>query len=291
MSDNQEKVDRESFSRLFSRLKFSITGDDGSLSDHFNFLGIGIEALTLDTMGQRIDQWLLNKNSRSHHIACINAYCISLSLSDKRLNEIYNHSDIAGPDGMPFVRWIRIAVRRNADRFCAPDVALYLAKRAEEKGYTFYFYGGAPDVLDNMKKCLLSKFPYLRIVGSYAPPFRPLTAEEDAAICSEISGLKPDILLVGLGTPKLDYWIADHIDKIRGTVMVASGATFDFFGGRIKMAPKWIRLSGFEWLYRLFSKDFKRLWRRYTYYNCVFVINFVLQLFGFLSFDVKRRYR
>lgn len=242
-------------------------------------------------MVNRIDQWLTDKEGRSHHIACLNAYCVALSLSDSRLKNIYNSSDIAGPDGMPFVKWIRMMSDRKCDRFCAPDIALYLADRAKEKGYTFYLYGGAPEVLEQMQKFLLDKFPHLHIIGSYSPPFRPLTEEEDAAICSEINRLKPDILLVGLGTPKQDYWIEDHIEKLRGTVMVASGATFDFFGGRVNMAPEWVRSSGFEWLYRLFSKDFKRLWKRYTYYNLVFIINFMFQLFGFISYDLRRRFR
>jgi N-acetylglucosaminyldiphosphoundecaprenol N-acetyl-beta-D-mannosaminyltransferase len=90
--------------------------------------------------------------------------------------------------------------------------------------------------------------------------------------------LRPDIVLVGLGTPKQDYWIADHIYKIRGAVLVASGATFDFFGGRVRMAPRFVQRSGFEWLYRLLSRDFRRLWRRYTLSNAVFMSHFLLQV-------------
>jgi N-acetylglucosaminyldiphosphoundecaprenol N-acetyl-beta-D-mannosaminyltransferase len=124
-----------------------------------------------------------------------------------------------------------------------------------------------------------------------SPPFRALTEEEDTTICAEINHLKPDIFLVGLGTPKQDYWIEDHLEKVRGSVFVASGATLDFFGGRIKMAPKWIRVSGFEWLYRLFSKDFNRLWKRYTYYNYIFLKYFFLQMCGVKKCNVERKFR
>jgi N-acetylglucosaminyldiphosphoundecaprenol N-acetyl-beta-D-mannosaminyltransferase len=92
-----------------------------------------------------------------------------------------------------------------------------------------------------------------------------------------INKARPDFLWVGLGSPKQDVWISEHREKIRGTIMVASGATFDFFSGRIKQAPPWIREAGFEWLYRL-AKDFRRLWVRYLVYNCVFVAMFALQV-------------
>jgi N-acetylglucosaminyldiphosphoundecaprenol N-acetyl-beta-D-mannosaminyltransferase len=129
-----------------------------------------------------------------------------------------------------------------------------------------------------MKEYLEERFPHIRIIGYQSPPFRPLTADEDAAVCDELNRLKPDIICVGLGTPKQDYWIEDHLYKIKGSVIIASGATFDFFGGRIKMAPEFIRKSGFEWLYRLMSKDFMRLWRRYIVMNGVFLWNFLLQV-------------
>jgi N-acetylglucosaminyldiphosphoundecaprenol N-acetyl-beta-D-mannosaminyltransferase len=182
------------------------------------------------------------------------------------------------------VYWIRTFLRRGCDRVAAPETVLELAKRARVTGYTFYLYGGAPDVVVRMKEYLEKQFPYIRIVGYRSPPFRPLTDEEDRAICEEINALAPDILCVGLGTPKQDYWIEDHLYRIRGSVMVASGATFDFFGGRVKMAPELIRRSGFEWLYRLLGRDFKRLWRRYLVWHGIFLWNFLWHLLG-----LKRR--
>jgi N-acetylglucosaminyldiphosphoundecaprenol N-acetyl-beta-D-mannosaminyltransferase len=201
-----------------------------------------------------------------------------LALENERLARIYNGADIAGPDGMPFVKWIRTFLKTPCDRIVAPDTILQLAQHSKVTGYTFYLYGGSPEVLVKMKEFLEEKFPHIRIVGYRSPPFRPLTAEEDIAVCNEINRLKPDIIPVGLGTPKQDYWIEDHLYKIRGSVFIASGATFDFFGGRIKMAPEFIRRLGFEWLYRLLGKDFLRLWRRYTIMNGIFFWAFMLQL-------------
>ncbi len=250
-----------------------------------NFLGVGLDAITYSQIFEMVDDWIADKNGRSHHIACVNAFCVTLTLKNKRLARIYNGADIVGPDGIPFVRWIRRALGAPCDRIAAPDTILELAQHARSTGYTFYLYGGAPDVVVKMKAYLEERFPYIRIVGHYSPPFRDLTQEEEEKICSEINRLKPDIICVGLGTPKQDYWIEEHLYKIRGSVLIASGATFDFFGGRIKMAPEFIRNSGFEWLYRLFSKDFFRLWKRYIILNGIFLWNFLLQL---LQIRVKK---
>jgi N-acetylglucosaminyldiphosphoundecaprenol N-acetyl-beta-D-mannosaminyltransferase len=246
-----------------------------------DFLGIKIDAVTYDEMFDLVDSWIRDKQARSHHIACLNAFCVTLAQEDARLKKIYNGADIAGPDGMPFVRWIRRFKRLPCDRIAAPDTILALAAESAHRGYTFYLYGGDEQVAYGMKEYLERRFPHIRIVGYRSPPFRPLTPEEDEEICREINALQPDIICVGLGTPKQDYWIEDHLYKIRGSVIIASGATFDFFGGRVAFAPEWVRASGFEWLYRLLGKDFKRLWRRYILYNAKFCYYFMLQLVGF----------
>lgn len=253
-----------------------------------NFLGIPVEALTYKDMFKLVDQWLADKTTRSHHITVINTYCVVLSLKNHRLSRIYNGADIIGPDGMPFVHWVRAFLKTPCDQFDASSIVLQLAERSKETGYTFYLYGGHPDVLAKMKANLESMFSHIRIVGYRSPPFRPLTDEEDREICDEVNRLKPDILCVGLGTPKQDYWIDDHITKIKGVVIVPCGAIFDFFGGRVKRAPRFIQRSGFEWLYRLFSKDFKRLWHRYTIMNLVFLWHFLLQL---LRIHVRNPFR
>ena len=255
--------------------------------EQINFLGVGLNPITYDELFKKIDVWIADKENRSHHIACVNAYNIALSLKNEKLKKIYNAADVVGADGMPFVRWIRRINKMACDRIAAPDTILQLAEHAKKTNYSFYLYGGAPDVCVRMKEYLCDKFPHINIVGHYSPPFRELTEEEDQAIVDEINRLAPDIVCVGLGTPKQDYWIADHLYKIKGSVLIASGATFDFFGGRIKMAPDFIRKSGFEWMYRLLGKDFKRLWKRYTVMYAVFMYNFMLQKTGLVKYELE----
>ncbi len=246
----------------------------------FNFIGTPISAVTYADLYAAVDSWIEDKTSRSHNITIINAYCATLALLDPQLARIYDHSDLIGPDGMPFVYWLRYCLRTACDQFDGYSILTKLSERAKEKNYRFFLYGGDPDVVKNMKRKIESQYPYINIVGYMSPPFRPLTAEEDQTICHEINQLKPDIIFVGLGTPKQDRWIEDHIYKIRGAVMINSGALFDFVGGRIKRAPRLVSVLCLEWLYRLFSKDFRRLWYRYTILNLIFLWNFFLQVIG-----------
>ncbi len=261
------------------------------MKNYVNFLGVGVTPITYPQLFELVDKWIADKSGRSHHIACVNAFCCALSLKNKDVKRIYNAADITGADGMPFVKWIRRIHKTPCDRIAAPDTILQLAEHAKTTGYTFYLFGGAPDVCVKMKEYLEQRFPHIKIVGYFSPPFREMTEEEDRQIVDEINALKPDIFCVGLGTPKQDYWIDTHLDKIKGSVLIASGATFDFFGGRIKMAPEYLRKSGFEWIFRLFGKDFKRLWKRYIIMHGLFVWNFTLQLLRIKKFDVVRTSR
>lgn len=259
-----------------------------TMTHKMNILGIEMDCLSYEDMHRLFRAWLSDKNSRSHTLALINVNCCVSALFDKRLVNLYNSADILGVDGMPFLRWARAFYNRKADRFYAPDLMLETSRKAKEYGYTFFLYGGSPGAPDKMEAYLRQRFDGINIVGKYSPPFRALSPQEDQAVCDMINAAKPDIVWVGLGSPKQDVWISEHRDRIRGTIMIASGATFDFFSGRIKQAPKWIRNAGFEWLYRL-TKDFRRLWVRYTVYNFVFLIMFALQLTGLRRFETANQ--
>ena len=250
-----------------------------------------IDAITYHEMLEIVDFWLKDKSTRSHHIATINAYCVYSALRDERLSNIYSTADIAGPDGEMFVKWMRKVKRQKVDKICARDTILTLIEHSKKANYSFFLYGGHPEILEKMVENFKTKFPHINIVGLYSPPFRQLTKEEDEAKVIEINNLKPDIILVGLGTPKQDYWIDEHIERIKGSVMVTCGATFDFFGGRVRMAPPWIQKSGFEWLFRLMGSDFKRLWKRYTFGNLYFLFYFFLVILGIKKYTTKRSIR
>jgi N-acetylglucosaminyldiphosphoundecaprenol N-acetyl-beta-D-mannosaminyltransferase len=254
------------------------------MNDKMNILGINMDCLSYGDMHRIFRNWLSDKESRSHSLALINVNCCVSALFDSQLIDLYNSADIVGIDSMPFLRWARAFYKKGCDRFYAPDLMLEVSSKAKERGYTFFLFGGAPDAPDKIEEYLSKRFDGIKVVGKYSPPFRPLTEEEDEAVCEMINQVRPDFLWVGLGSPKQDVWISEHRERIRGSIMVASGATFDFFSGRIKQAPMWIREAGFEWMYRL-TKDFRRLWVRYLVYNFIFVLMFGLQLTRLRSFN------
>ena len=249
-----------------------------------NMLGINIQCLSYADMFPIFDEWLLDKTSRSHQVAVINVHICVSALFDKKLRGLYNSVDLSGSDGMPFVRWARAFHNKETDRFYAPDLMHEISGKAKEKDYTFFLYGGYPGATDQIESYLHGKYEGINVVGKYTPPFRPLTEAEDENFCDMVNALKPDFIWVGLGSPKQDVWIQEHLNKINGSIFMPSGATFDFFSGRIKQAPNWIRSSGFEWLFRL-TQDFRRLWVRYTIYNLIFVFVFILQLLHIMRFE------
>jgi len=137
-------------------------------------------------------------------------------------------------------------------------------------------------VLKALAQRLKKDFPEIKIVGSYSPPFRELTAEEDQTIVENIERSGVDIVWVGLSSPKQEYWMAEHLGKINAPVMIGVGAAFDFLSGNKPQAPRWIQRSGFEWLFRLANEP-ERLWPRYRQYPR-FVWLILLQLIGLKIF-------
>ena len=250
----------------------------------FNFIGMDVDILTYDNLFAQCQTWLQDKQARSKHIACVNVNCAVESYLNPEIRAMFSRADVLGADSMPFVYWIEMVTRQKCDRLYAPDVILNLGPIAVQKQYRIYLYGGAEGVPERMQNFLETKFPGIQIVGAYSPPFRKLTAEENDAVCQMINATRPDFILVGLGSPKQDQWIQDHLATIPGTIMVASGAAFDFFSDRISQAPIYIQKSGFEWLFRL-TQDPKRLWKRYTLYNAIFLWNFFLQVLHLKKFD------
>ncbi|MCC5616565.1 WecB/TagA/CpsF family glycosyltransferase [Nostoc sp. CHAB 5836] len=255
-------------------------------SQRINFIGTDVDVLTYEQLFAKCDNWLQDKQAISKHIACVNVNCVVESYLNPEIGNIFRKADISGADSMPFVYWIKLLTGKSCDRLYAPDIILKLSEIAVNRNYRFFLYGGAEGTPEEMKSFLEQNYPGINIVGTYSPPFRKLSVEEDKVICEKINSTKPDFIIVGLGSPKQDQWIQDHLDKIPGTVMISCGAAFDFFSGRINQAPLWIQRSGFEWLFRL-TQDPKRLWKRYTLYNFIFLWNFFLQNLGLKNFDVS----
>jgi N-acetylglucosaminyldiphosphoundecaprenol N-acetyl-beta-D-mannosaminyltransferase len=196
------------------------------------------------------------------------------SQRDPELLEIHNRAGMVTPDGMPLVWAARYAGCRETGRVYGPDLMLATCERAAQEGWRSYFYGGAPGVADELAARLQDRFPGMPVVGTFSPPFRPLTAEESAEIVSRINDSGADLVWVGLSTPKQERWMAAHRDDLRAAVLLGVGAAFDFHAGRVRQAPSWMQRSGLEWVFRL-AVEPRRLWRRYLRNNPAFVARIV----------------
>jgi N-acetylglucosaminyldiphosphoundecaprenol N-acetyl-beta-D-mannosaminyltransferase len=154
---------------------------------------------------------------------------------------------------------------------------LRVCEFTQPRSFTHFLYGGAPGVAEELKRRLEQRFPGLKVVGTYTPPFRPLTSEEEQGLARLVSGLKPDIFWVGLSTPKQEQFMAQYWQRLEATLFFGVGAAFDFLAGRIRQAPRWMQRSGLEWLFRL-GCDPGRLWKRYLRNNPLFLLRALCQL-------------
>jgi|HubBroStandDraft_2_1064218.scaffolds.fasta_scaffold75759_1 N-acetylglucosaminyldiphosphoundecaprenol N-acetyl-beta-D-mannosaminyltransferase len=245
------------------------------------FLGLDLHCISYQEMFARFDQWINSPDGRGYSVALINVNCCVSGLLSPDIRAVYQRADLLGIDSMPFVYIARLLKDRRSDRLYGPDVMLETAREAPQRGYKFFLYGGVPGAPEAMSALLKEMSPRLTVAGTFSPPFRELTQEEDDAICRIIADSGANIVWVGLGSPKQDIWIERHRHKLPGCILIASGATFDFFSGRIRQAPLWIQKAGMEWLFRLFQ-DPVRLWKRYTVYNVLFAGALILEILGVL---------
>lgn len=240
-----------------------------------NVLGVAISAIDLPRAVARIERWI-EKADRSYVNVCTVHTVMECRLAP-RLRRQVNGAGMATPDGMPLVWLGRWHGHREADRVYGPDLMLELCRRSAETGHRHFFYGSTPEVLADLEANLRRRFPGLQIAGTHSPPLRPPDAPEDPEVLAAIDAARPDVVWVGLGTPKQDYWISRHRPLLQAPVLVAVGAAFDFHAGRKAQAPRWVQRSGLEWLFRLLHEP-RRLARRYLLYNPWFIALTALQL-------------
>jgi N-acetylglucosaminyldiphosphoundecaprenol N-acetyl-beta-D-mannosaminyltransferase len=181
---------------------------------------------------------------------------------DAEVGEFLSGADIVAPDGMPVVWALRSFGFKGQQRVYGPTAMSRLCADAARWGHRIFLYGGTEESLCELRRRLTERFPGLRIAGSYAPPFRPLTGEEDRSVIARIEECGADLVFVGISTPKQDRWMYEHRDRLPGVVLAGVGAAFDFHAGRVPQAPGWIQSHGLEWLFRLLMEP-ARLWRRY----------------------------
>ncbi len=230
---------------------------------------MGVSAINMAQALNVIEGWIAQR--QAHYVCVTGVHGIVESQGNNSLQRVHNAAGLVTPDGMPLVWLARLHGLKHVERVYGPDLMLALCHRSISKGYKHFLYGGAEGVPDRLANRLKRRYPGLRIVGSYSPPFRPLTDEEDKQTVQAINEANPDVVWIGLSTPKQERWMAEHIGRLTAPVLVGIGAAFDFHSGLKRQAPRWMQRSGLEWLFRLANEP-RRLWRRYLVNNPLFTL-------------------
>ncbi|MDA8123420.1 MAG: WecB/TagA/CpsF family glycosyltransferase [Deltaproteobacteria bacterium] len=246
------------------------------MGDHRYILGMRVDATDYGHAAERITAW--GREGASHYVCVANTHMAMESHDDDAFRRIVNAAGLVTPDGMPIVWGLRLLGVKGASRVYGPDLALSVMEAAAGEGLEIGFYGGGPGTLARLKIVMPERYPGLKIAYAESPPFRPLTPAEDAEAVDRINASGTRVLLVGLGCPKQEQWMAEHLGRVRA-VMVGVGAAFDFLSGVKPQAPRWMMGAGLEWVFRLADEP-GRLWRRYLWNNPRFVALFAMQLLG-----------
>jgi N-acetylglucosaminyldiphosphoundecaprenol N-acetyl-beta-D-mannosaminyltransferase len=232
-------------------------------------LGVPISTINMRVAVSIVLEWVRHRNPQ--YICVRDVHGIMRAQEDSVLMAIHHGAGLITPDGMPLAWTLKARGYRDAGRVCGADLVAALCEASVPEGTRHYLYGGKPGVAERMAAKLIEMFPGLQIIGSSTPPFRSLTLKEDEAMVAEISAMQPDVVWIGLSTPKQEYWMRDHVGRIPGATLIGIGAAFDFYAGDVKRAPRWMHSSGLEWLHRLISEP-RRLWRRYLVLAPKFVV-------------------
>ncbi len=249
----------------------------------YQVLKTKVHATSYDDASEQIIAWI--KAAKSCYVVAANVHVIMTAYGNAAYQQVIDRSELVTPDGMPLVWALRLLGARHQTRVYGPDLMLFWCNLTSKLGFSVYFYGTTTPVLENLTKNLSQKFPNLKIAGYFAPPFGENSELE--ADLRRIQAAGANVVFVGLGCPKQEFWMAQAQGKITA-VMIGVGAAFDFHGGQVAQAPRWMMGLGLEWIFRLFQEP-RRLWRRYLINNPSFVILFFSQLVA-LNFALSAQF-
>jgi len=249
--------------------------------ERVNVLGVGVSAINLES-GRQIIADAIRQKTRGY-ITITGVHGVMEAQDDPKLKAIFNKAFLVTPDGMPMVWMNWLAGKKHVGRVYGPDLMLEVCALS---GVRHFLYGGLNGTATLLERKLKERFPDIQLVGTYEPPWRPLEAAEETALREQVRQARPDVLWVGLSTPKQERFMAEYLPRLEVTLMVGVGAAFDFHSGKVKQAPRWMQNLGLEWLYRLCQEP-RRLWRRYLRNNPRFLWYVACQVLGCKKFILE----
>jgi len=224
-----------------------------------NILGTGFTLVSYRDVMAAVQTW--RNTERRHYVTLTPPYSVLLCRRDAELQRATQNAALTLPDGVGIILAAEMLGYPHHGRVTGPTLMLRLCDWGRAEGLRHFFHGGTPGVVAALTDRLTRTFPGLIVAGTYCPPFGQLTPDEDAEIVRQINEAKPDVVWVGLGSPKQEKWMAEHVGKTDAAALIGVGAAFDFHSGRVKWAPEWMRKIGVEWAYRL-AQEPRRMWRR-----------------------------
>ena len=267
-------------------MSIAVEPDAGAAEEipRVSILGSTVSIIQMAGIVAIMDRWIAARPDRCRRIVVTGFHGLWEAHKDPEFKAILNSADLWVPDGIAPV-WV--ARRRgfpDAQRTPGAEVMTAFFDLADRKGYSSFFYGDTEETLQRLRSNLQSRYPGHRIAGTFSPPFRPLTREEDEAVVEMINDSRPDVLWVGLGLPRQDRWIYEHRDRLKIPVAAGVGAAFKFLSGAVKRVPACIGNHGLEWLWR-FVQEPKKLWRRDLLDAPQFVGHMLLEMTGLRKYE------
>jgi N-acetylglucosaminyldiphosphoundecaprenol N-acetyl-beta-D-mannosaminyltransferase len=238
-----------------------------------SILGVNISDVNLDSACKMVEVWI--KNRQKNYVCVAPVATLVDCRRQPSYREVVNAAGMVTPDGMPVVWLAKAKGYSNVERTYGPDLMRVICLRP---GLRHYFFGGSNETIRLLEESLKKEVPNINIVGMHSPPFRIEATIEDNSVLNSINQTKPDILWVGLGSPKQDFWMSLNRPFLDVPVMIGVGAAFDFIAGVKPQAPTWMRRMGFEWLFRLCCEP-RRLWKRYLIGNSLFIYYLIKDAF------------
>lgn len=254
-----------------------------SRAPRLNILGVGVNAVTLADAVATIGGTIASRGRE--YVCVVPAHSVMDCVRDRSLAPVFNGAGMCAPDGMSIVWLLQLHGYRNASRVYGPDLMAAVCERSLATGWRHFLLGGAEGIADQLASRLAQRYPGLVVAGTLSPPFRPLSQAEDDEMVERINAGRPDVVWVGLGSPKQERWMAEHAGRISAPVMVGVGAAFDFLSGHKAQAPRWVQRSGLEWLFR-WAEEPRRLFPRYARYP-LFAVLVLAQAIGLVRYDIS----
>lgn len=243
--------------------------------ERVDILGVGVSALTMPLATATMQRWIAG--GERHYVCITGVHGVMESQRDPALMAIHNGAGMVTPDGMPLVWMARRLGHPEVERVYGPDLMRAMCGLSAARGYRNFLYGSRPRTLAALAAAITAAHPGLPLAGSLSPPFRALSPAEEEAEIAAINAARPDIVWVGLSTPKQERWMARNRDRLEAAVLVGVGAAFDFLAGEKPQAPRWMQRHGLEWAFRMASEP-RRLAGRYLRNNPAFAWRAMRQL-------------